>query len=887
MLIRKMLRDIISNFTQFLTIFAMVTIAMAVYVGICAYGDGMKVSGDELYAEYNLADLWLSGSEFSESDMDKIKSVEGVKEAMRYMPLSMTGTVEYADGRRESFSVPMEGVFIDTSVKTLSVNRFRVAEGKDYDPDADGLWLGRMFAEARDIHPGDIITLKYEDAEITKEVLGIISVPDHVYVTQDASVIFQQAEDYGWAYMSMRWFPQEAMYDNMIESEAIQGFLSARDSLNMMHENGMSWRDILVTQLGDMSPDVDLETALELAPDIADETAGEEKKHAFIKALNPDFNLEKAYVYPMVCVDVEGEAPGIYSGNKDDGSFEKKLDLIKRDLYEIEAVDSVTGRDMCASYSAYKSESEEGDTFSGMFTFLFLFIASLSVITTMNRFVKKQRMQIGALKALGFRNSRIYRHYISYGFFVSLIGVIVGFAVGIPSLGVNLYAEEMDFYDVPVGGLYIAEKNYIVAAVIVLMVTVVTYFSSRKILSEPAAQTLRLEVPKIKQKKKSEKPGGIMSRLSFAVKWNLRDVARSKARTVMGIVGVAGSTLLIVMAYGMEDSMLNYLDWEFSGILRFTSRLTFDSDITNVEKSDLYREYGKATTQSVAIEYYDGNGLLQTSVITVNDSEGMIALCDHDKVSHDINEGIPGSTYSDINAPGALFATEKLIKNKKLDITKKLKWHILGSDDWYESNIAAANRDPQAQQFAMTRQAFESLGEKYEPDTLYTDIDLTGVDDEDIDGVSAISTLPSLRTQMSGMLSMIQGMLGLFIVVAGALGFIIIYNMGLLSMNEKMYQFSTLKVLGFGFPKIMKIYTMQNIWITLCGIAIGLPAGYCFTDFLFVFAIGEEYDFNAHIDPSAYIIASAGTILVMAITSIVLAQSLRKIDMVASLKANE
>ncbi len=166
-------------------------------------------------------------------------------------------------------------------------------------------------------------------------------------------------------------------------------------------------------------------------------------------------------------------------------------------------------------------------------------------------------------------------------------------------------------------------------------------------------------------------------------------------------------------------------------------------------------------------------------------------------------------------------------------------------------------------------------------------MDLTGVDDEDIDGVSAISTLPSLRKQMSGMLSMIQGMLGLFIVVAGALGFIIIYNMGLLSMNEKMYQFSTLKVLGFGFQKIMKIYTMQNIWITLCGIAIGLPAGYLFTDFLFVFAIGEEYDFNAHIDPSAYIIASAGTIIVMVITSIVLAQSLRKIDMVASLKANE
>ncbi|MCR4937187.1 MAG: ABC transporter permease [Lachnospiraceae bacterium] len=887
MLIRKMLRDIKNNFTQFVTIFAMVTIAMTVYAGICSYGDGMKVSGDRFYTDLNMPDLWLSGEGFTKSDMEKIKAVSGVKDAMRYISISMTGEIEYAGGRKASFTVPMEGNFIDTAQKEITINRFHVTEGIPYDPDAEGMWLGRLFAEARDIHPGDTISLTYEETEITGKVLGIISVPDHVYVTQDSSVIFQQAKDFGWVYMSMRYFPREAMYDRIIESEGIQGFLESRDELALMHENGMSWRDILVTALGDMDPDTDLKTALDLAPGIANDTAGEGEKHDFIKALDPGFNLEDAYVYPIVCVDVEGEAPGIYPGNKDDGSFDKKIDRIKNELYTIDAVDSVTGRDMSSSYASYKSEAEEGDTYSGMFTFLFLFIASLSVVTTMNRFVKKQRMQIGALKALGFRNSRIYRHYISYGFFVSLVGVVTGFAIGIPTLGVHFYDMEMDFYDVSGGGLYIAPKNYIVAVLIVIMVTCVTFFSSRKILSEPAAQTLKLEVPKIKQKKKSEKPGGIMSRLSFAVKWNLRDVARSKARTMMGVVGVAGSTLLIVMAFGMEDSMNHYLDWEFSNILRFKSKLTMDSDITNVERGDLYREYGNTTTQNVPIEYYDGNGMLQTSVITVNDSSGMVAVCDHDQNPHDINEGIPGNTFGDINAPGALYATEKLVINKKIDTNGKIRWHILGSDDWYETKIAAINRDPQAQQFAMTRAAFEGLGEKYEPDTLYTDADLTGVDDEEIDGVSAISTLSSLREQMGGMLNMIKGMLGLFIVMSGLLGFIIIYNMGLLSMSEKMYQFSTLKVLGFGFYRIVKIYTMQNIWITVTGILLGLPMGFVFTDFLFKYAIGEDYDFGAYIEPSAYIIATLGTMAVMIFTSIFLARNIKKIDMVASLKANE
>ena len=887
MLIRKMLRDIAGNFTQFLTIFAMVTVAMAVYVGVKSYGDGLKVSADDLYIKQNMPDLWLAGEGFSKRDLEEIRAVDGVADAMRYLSLSMTGEVTYADGRKESFCVPMEGNFLDMDQKEITVNRFYLIEGIPYDPEADGLWLGRMFAMARDIHPGDRIKLTYEDAEIEKEVLGIIAVPDHMYVTQDAAVIFQKAEDFGWVYMSMRYFPAEAMYDKIIESDAMQGFLSARESLRTLHDMGMSWRDILVTQLGDLDADADLETALELADAIADETAGEEKKHDFIKALDPDFNIEKAYTYPQVCVDVEGEAPGIYRTNKDDGSFEKKLQRIKNALYGIDAVDSVTGRDMCSSYMTHKSEAEEGDTYSGMFTFLFLFIASLSVITTMNRFVKKQRMQIGALKALGMRNSKIYRHYISYGFFVSLVGVLIGFAVGVPTLGVYFYNMELDMFDIPEGGIFIGNDSYLVAVLIVAMVTMVTFMASRKILSEPAAQTLRLEVPKIKQKRSGEKPGGIMAHLPFAIKWNLRDVARSKARTIMGIVGVAGSTLLIVMAYGMEDSMQHYLDWEFSGILRFESRLTFDSDITNLEKSDLYREYGQATTQSVPIEYYDGNGMLQTSVITVNDSDGMIALCDHDQQSHAIEEGIPGATYSDIYDPGAIFVTEKLIINKNLDITQKVKWHILGSDDWYESDVAAVSRDPQSQQFAMTRAAFEALGEKYEPDTLYTDQDLTGVDDEEIDGVNAVTTIASMREQMGSMLSMISGMLGLFIGVAGVMGFIIIYNMGLLSMNEKMYQFSTLKVLGFGFPKIVKIYTMQNIWITLAGIALGLPGGFFFTDYMFKYAIGEDYDFNAFIEPDAYLIAIVATMGVMLFTSIFLAMGLKKIDMVASLKANE
>jgi putative ABC transport system permease protein len=140
---------------------------------------------------------------------------------------------------------------------------------------------------------------------------------------------------------------------------------------------------------------------------------------------------------------------------------------------------------------------------------------------------------------------------------------------------------------------------------------------------------------------------------------------------------------------------------------------------------------------------------------------------------------------------------------------------------------------------------------------------------------------------MNVMLEMISSMIVLLIAISALLGFIIIYNMGILALTEKMYQFATLKVLGFKFKKLALIYTQQNLWLTIVGIIFGLPLGYEFTDCMFKYAIGDNYDFFANIDLSSYLIAIIGTLIIMLVTSIALSRNLKKIDMVASLKANE
>ena len=185
----------------------------------------------------------------------------------------------------------------------------------------------------------------------------------------------------------------------------------------------------------------------------------------------------------------------------------------------------------------------------------------------------------------------------------------------------------------------------------------------------------------------------------------------------------------------------------------------------------------------------------------------------------------------------------------------------------------------------MTRKYLESLNIKYQPDTIYTNNNLSNT--KDIENVDTIQDIEALKEGMQNMLSMMKTMLVLIISVAILLGIVIIYNLGILSYTEKQYQFATLKVLGFEDKKIKKIFIKQNNWIAIISIIIGLPLGYYLTDCLFQTAIEQHYDFNASITLRTYIIAAIGTFIVSYLVSKLLSRKIKKIDMVSSLKANE
>ena len=573
----------------------------------------------------------------------------------------------------------------------------------------------------------------------------------------------------------------------------------------------------------------------------------------------PNFDYKEYIPFSNIMVDVKDSS---------------KKDKVKEEIEDkVENAKAIINVEDTPSYVTYQGEIDEGKTYVGVFSGIFLFIAMLSVITTMTRVVKNQRTQIGTLKALGFSNNKILFHYIGYGFWISIFASIVGLILGYYAIG-NLFINlEMSFFEMPNGHPAMNTSSYIVSILVILVFAVITYITGRGILKENPAETLRAKIPSVKSKALNITKKRIFKKLNFSSKWNIRDILRNKMRTFMGLAGVVGCCALIVCALGMLDSMNFFVKLQFEDIYNFDYKLNIKENLTDNELQELYDIYGNSTSKTLGIEIKDKNGKRETNNILVTDANNYLRFVDNK------------NRIKEKPTDDGIYVTYKLASTKGYKIGDEITWHIYGDSKYYTSKIIGFNKDPQNQNLSMTKKYLESLGIEYKPDTLYTNNNLS--ETKEIKNVETIQDINSLKEGMNGMLSTMKTMLVLIISIAILLGGIIIYNLGILSYTEKEYQFATLKVLGFKDKQIENIFIKQNNWIAIISIIIGLPLGFYLTDWLFKTAIEEHYDFGASITAKAYIISSIGTFIISYLVSKFLAKKIKKIDMVSSLKGNE
>lgn len=578
------------------------------------------------------------------------------------------------------------------------------------------------------------------------------------------------------------------------------------------------------------------------------------------KKLVPNFDYKSEIPYTYIMVDVDNKI----NNNKVKNEIENKINNAVA-MIEIENT---------SSYEMYQGEIDEGKAFVGIFSGLFLFIAMLSVITTMTRIVKKQKLQIGTLKALGFSKAKINMHYIGFGFWVSLLGSIAGLLAGRFFIGEVFLRMEMSFFEIPNGYPIINYSSYIVAILVVLVTSVITYLTCSKELKKIPAESLRKEMPSVKEGSLNITTKSFFKNLKFSAKWNFRDILRNKFRSITGVVGIVGCCTLIVCALGMLNSMNRFIELQFEDLYNFNYKLSLNNSISNDEIKNLTNKYGNNTSMTLNIEIKDKDGNRQNNTVFVNDSNDYIRFVDNK------------NKFINLTSDKGVYVTYKLAETNNYKIGDEISWHIYGSKEYYTSKIVGFYKDPQVQGLTATKNYINSLDNlNYKADTIYTNKNLNN--ETAIKNVEIIQNKKELKTSISKMLSMMKTMISIIIVFAIILGAIIIYNMGVLSYGEKEYQFSTLKVLGFEDKKIRKIFSEQNSWLCIISIIIGLPLGHFLVSYLFKVCLDANYDFGVHIEWWTYAASALGTYITSYIVSNILSKKVKHIDMVSSLKANE
>ena len=583
------------------------------------------------------------------------------------------------------------------------------------------------------------------------------------------------------------------------------------------------------------------------------------KDETIFNSIMPNFNYKEYYIFNEIMIDLDK------TSNK---SITKSINTIEDN---IEDVLVITKRKDNASVAFYQGEINEGRDYVGIFSGLFIFIALLSVITTMTRVVKKQRVQIGTLKALGYNNIKILMHYIGYGFWITLMGIISGILLGNYGLTRVVLDMQMSYFEMPEVVSYIDPSTYYISGLLLLIVSIITILTGRNILKKSAAETLRNEIPQVKSRSINITRKGIFKKLSFATKWNIRDILRNKTRTFMGIVGITGCSMLIIVSMGMIDSFNDFIDMQFTQLYNFDYKLTLSKNITKDEYDKLLKKYDKSSS-SLGIEIKKDEERITTTA-NVIDSGNYIRFINED------NEFIK------LNSNKGVYITRLLAEKNNLKVGDKIKWHIYGNNTYYESTIIGLNKDPQMQNMTMTREYYESLDLDYKADYVYTNDDLSKT--TDIKGVEFIQGKESLKENLGNMMSMVTDLIVLIVFLAVVLGAVIIYNMGVLSYGEKEYQFATLKVLGFNVKQIKNIFIKQNIWIAIMSAILGMPFGYYILDYVFKMVADRDYDFGAIITINTYIISFIVTVLTAYLVSLLIARKIKNIDMVTSLKGNE
>ena len=688
-----------------------------------------------------------------------------------------------------------------------SVSTFLVTQGAEYDENGDGFWLSDKFAAANDYQIGDELVLEFQGTEISGKIVGLIKSGEHMICVADKNQMMPDYNTYGYAYISPK-----------------------------------KLRSVLERKI---------------KADFAEELKKSNVPEEFI-----DDSLSKLFVTDQMLSDAADKVfaqVNLLSGLSKEALEDRIKTALGRTIM-------VTPKDDHVVYKEAMGEAEEGKTMGSVLPVLFLAIAILTMVTTMHRIATKEKTQIGTLKALGFKNRRILRHYTSYGLFIGLFGSGLGIALGYGVCKLIMSEDGMmgTYFDMPDWSAAIPGFCYPVLIGTVLLLTLISYLSVRQQLKGTAADALRPYSPK-KMRKILFERFRFWDKLRFGTKWNIRDLSRHKSRSAMTLFGIVGCMVLMVGGLGMRDTMSGFLELLDKDISDYTTKVNLVDDADLKKSKELYEEIGGDWESLCGISM--GGDTVTLDII--HNPNHMLNVIDED------------NNRIELSDEGVYLC---LRLKDKANIGDEIEFSPYGSKDTYKAKVLGYNRSVMTESVTMTEALADRLGIEYSISSIYTDKETDEIKSSDL--IAGKQDKTQLMETFNSFVQIMDIMVIILVVAAVILGVVVLYNLGIMSYVERSRELATLKVLGFRNRTIGKLLISQNIWLTVIGVIIGLPAGVGVLQWL-LSALAGEYEMKLMLGALTYSVSILLTFGVSLLVGLMVARKNKKMDMVEALKGTE
>lgn len=588
--------------------------------------------------------------------------------------------------------------------------------------------------------------------------------------------------------------------------------------------------------------------------------------------------------------ELDTNYPKLEEAKVDLAKAKEDLDQAKEQVNDLKKGKVITlTKNESAAILSFSGNCDSINALSMIFPILFFLVAALVSMTTMTRMVEELRVQNGTFMALGYKKKDVIMQYLVYAFLATFFACSLGIVFGtyfFPSIIYYLYRIMMFDVGAPTRVIFEAStciQTYLISVGIILLVT---FMVCSKELKERPAQILRPKAPKLGKRILLERITFIWKRLSFNQKVTMRNIFRYKKRFLMSVIGIAGCTALIVIGFGIKYSVSPLASEQYGKMWIYDGVVNYQDDLTKTEEKNIQQDFINQKQVKSTMGIFNKTTTIDNQMVTI---EIPSQPKEFDKYIHmsDIQSG-KTLTLNDqgvyINAKLAELLDLKVGDSMTIPLDNKdykvkvagvyklyFRHYIYMSPNYYKK-LTGQDIDYNSQYFKLHQKANEKALTKY----CDHQKEITS-----IQYVSGISE--GFYSQMESLDSVVL----ILIVCAGALAFIVLYNLTNINIQERKSEIATIKVLGF-YPKEVYDYVFrENIILSVIGSIVGLFLGKMIHGYLIRTVEVDMAMFIRSVNLKCYFIAFILTMVFTFLIDYYMRRVLKKIDMVESLKSIE